>query len=217
VITLYHAPHSRSTRMIWLLEELGQPYAIHPVSIFRPMTGEGAPDPANPHPDKRVPAIDHDGTLVAESLAIVLYLTDAFPGAQLGPVAGDAGRGAYLTWLAWYATELEPVLFAGLAGELDGSPHKRRSYKVALQRLETALARGPFVMGQRFSGADFLISPRGSSRPGARACDGRAAEGVRRKSGETGREVPLHTSVGVIPNSRTRQAVVRSIANSRTR
>jgi glutathione S-transferase len=158
VITLYHAPHSRSTRMIWLLEELGQPYAIHPVSIFRPMTGEGAPDPANPHPDKRVPAIDHDGTLVAESVAIVLYLTDAFPGAQLGPVAGDAGRGAYLTWLAWYATELEPALFAGLAGELDASPQKQRSYKVALQRLETALARGPFVMGQRFSGADFLIS-----------------------------------------------------------
>ena len=43
------------------------------------MTGEGAPDPANPHPDKRVPAIVHDRTLVAESVAIVLYLGDAFP------------------------------------------------------------------------------------------------------------------------------------------
>jgi glutathione S-transferase len=158
MITLYHAPHSRSTRMIWLLEELREPYAIHPVSIFRPMTGEGAPDPANRHPDKRVPAIDHGGTLVAESVAIVLYLTDAFPEAQLGPVVGDARRGAYLTWIAWYAAELEPALFAGLAGELDASPQKQRSYKVAMRRLETALARGPFVMGERFSGADFLIS-----------------------------------------------------------
>lgn len=158
MITLYHAPQSRSSRMIWLLEELRQPYAIHPVSIFRPMTGEGAPDPANPHPDKRVPAIDHDGTLVAESVAIVLYLTDTFPRAQLGPVVGDAGRGAYLTWVAWYVAELEPILFAGLAGELDASPQKQRSYKVVMQRLETALARAPFVMGERFSGADFLIS-----------------------------------------------------------
>jgi glutathione S-transferase len=158
MITLYHAPQSRSSRMIWLLEELRQHYTIHPVSIFRPMTGEGAPDPANPHPDKRVPAIDHDGTLVAESVAIVLYLTDTFPRAQLGPVVGDAGRGAYLTWVAWYVAELEPILFAGLAGELDASPQKQRSYKVVMQRLETALARAPFVMGERFSGADFLIS-----------------------------------------------------------
>jgi glutathione S-transferase len=158
VITLYHAPQSRSSRMIWLLEELRVPYTIHRVSIFRPMTGEGEPDPANPHPDKRVPAINHDGMLVAESVAIVLYLTDAFPEAQLGPVVGDTQRGAYLTWLAWYAAELEPVLFAGLARELEASPGKQRSYKVVMRRLGTALAHGPFVMGERFSGADFLIS-----------------------------------------------------------
>ena len=60
MITLYHAPQSRSSRIIWLLEELGAPYEIRPVSIFRPMSGQGAPDPANPHPDKRVPAIVHE-------------------------------------------------------------------------------------------------------------------------------------------------------------
>jgi glutathione S-transferase len=158
MITLYHAPQSRSSRMIWLLEELGQPYAIQPVSIFRPMTGEGAPDPANPHPDKRVPAIDHDGTSVAESVAIVLYLTDAFPKAQLGPVVGEPGRGDYLTWLAWYAAELEPAVIAGLAGELESSPQRQRGHKAAMQRLATALARATFVMGDRFSGADLLIS-----------------------------------------------------------
>jgi glutathione S-transferase len=158
MMTLYHAPQSRSSRMIWLLEELGQPYTIQPVSIFRPMTGEGEPDPANPHPDKRVPAINHDGTLVAESVAIVLYLTDAFPKARLGPVVGEAGRGDYLTWLAWYAAELEPAVIAGLAGELVSSPQKQRGYKVAMQRLATALAQAPFVMGDRFSGADLLIS-----------------------------------------------------------
>jgi glutathione S-transferase len=158
MITLYHAPQSRSTRMLWLLEELGETYSIHPVSIFRPMSGDGGSDPANPHPDKRVPALDHGGTLVAESLAIVLYLTDAFPAAQLGPVVGDSQRGAYLTWLAWYAAELEPALFAGLGGELNSSPHKMRSYTIAIKRLETALANGPFVLGERFSAADFLIS-----------------------------------------------------------
>jgi glutathione S-transferase len=158
MITLYHAPQSRSSRMIWLLEELGQPYEIRPVSIFRPMTGEGSPDPTNPHPDKRVPALEHDGSLVAESVAIVLYLTDAFPEAQLGPVAGDASRGAYLTWLAWYSAELEPAMFAGFGGELASSPQKRRGYEAAMRRLDEAVARGPYLIGEGFSGADLLIA-----------------------------------------------------------
>jgi glutathione S-transferase len=158
MITLYHAPQSRSSRMIGLLEELGAPYEIRPVSIFRPMTGEGAPDPANPHPDKRVPAIVHDGVLVAESVAIVLYLGEVFPEAELAPVAGDRRRGEYLTWLAWYVAELEPAMFAAMTGELTRSPLKQRDHDAVVRRLEAALARGPYVMGERFSGADFLIS-----------------------------------------------------------
>lgn len=158
MITLYHAPQSRSSRMIWLLEELDVAYEIRPVSIFRPMTGEGAGDPANPHPDKRVPAIVHEGALVAESVAIVLYLADAFPDAGLAPAPGDARRGDYLTWMAWYVAELEPALFAAMAGELATSSHKLRSHDLVVRRLEAALAKSPYVMGDRFSGADFLIS-----------------------------------------------------------
>jgi glutathione S-transferase len=158
MITLYHAPQSRSTRIIGLLEELGEPYAIHPVSIFRPMTGEGKGDPANPHPDKRVPAIEHDGQLLAESVAIVLYLCDGFAEKGLAPQPGDSRRGAYLTWLAWYAAELEPAMFAGFAGELDASPLKRRAYDTVLHRVETALARGPYLLGDTYSAADFLVA-----------------------------------------------------------
>ncbi|MFD2138432.1 glutathione S-transferase N-terminal domain-containing protein [Novosphingobium resinovorum] len=125
MITLFHAPQSRSSRIIWLLEELGAAYEIRPVSIFRPMTGEGLPDPANPHPDKRVPAIVHDGALITEAVAIALYLADAFEQAALAPTIGDPRRGEYLGWIAWYATEFEQALFAGLSGTL--KEHRRRS------------------------------------------------------------------------------------------
>jgi glutathione S-transferase len=155
MITLYHAPQSRSSRIIWLLEELGQPYAIRPVSIYRPMTGEGAGDATNPHPDRRVPAIEHQGALLAESQAIVLYLADAFPAAGLAPAIGDPARGAYLTWMAWYVAELEPALFSGLAGER--SANQQRDYQAVMARLRAALAAGPYVMGEHFSGADLLI------------------------------------------------------------
>jgi len=158
MITLYHAPQSRSSRIIWLLEEIGAPYEIKPVSIFRPMTGQGASDPGNPHPDQRVPAIVHDGQLAAESVAIVLYLTEAFPEAGLAPTAGSIGRGDYLTWLAWYAAEMEPAMVAAMTGEIERSEQARRGHAQVVRRIETALASGPYMMGDRFTGADLLVA-----------------------------------------------------------
>lgn len=158
LITLYHAPESRSSRIIWLLEELEEPYAIRPVSIVRPQTGAGAPDPDNPHPDKQVPAIVHDEILVAESVAIVLYLTDSFPGSGLGPTLGDRRRGDYLTWLAWYAAALEPAMFGALEGDLAASPMRQRAYDGVVRRLETTFGRSPYLLGEALSGADILVA-----------------------------------------------------------
>lgn len=157
MITLYHAPQSRSSRMIWLLEEIGAPYTIRRVSIYRPLDGTGQGDPANPHPSKQVPALEHDGQVVAESVAIALYLAETFPEARLAPAVGDAKRADYLTWMAWYAASLEPVVFAKFMGELEGSPMKQRMYDTAMRRLEEALAKSPYLLGEEFSAADLLV------------------------------------------------------------
>src|SRR5262249_58314846 len=108
MLTLHHAPQSRSSRILWLLEEVGATYQIALTNIPRP-DGSGASDPKNPHPDKKVPALVDDGVLVTESAAIVLYLTDKFPAARVGPVAGDPLRGPYPSWLPDYARVVEPV------------------------------------------------------------------------------------------------------------
>ena len=109
MLTLFHAPQSRSSRFIWLLEELGAKYEIRYVDIPR-MDGTGAPDPSNPPPDKKVPALTHDDALVTESAAIALYLTDLHPEAGIGASVGDAKRGPYLSWLAYYGGVIEPVV-----------------------------------------------------------------------------------------------------------
>ena len=113
MITLYHSPKSRSARMIWLLEELGAPYEIKTVTVRR-ADGTGAVDPANPHPHGKVPAIkdSDDGTVVFESPAIALYLTDKFPKNGIGPEVGDAKRGTYLSWLSYYTGVLEPAFLS---------------------------------------------------------------------------------------------------------
>ena len=155
MITLYHAPRSRSGRIIWLLEELGAPYEIVQVDIRRG-DGSGAPDPANPHPHKQVPAIVEDGELVTESIAIILYLTDKYPGAKLAPLPGEPHRGEYLTWLAYYAGVLEPMAQMKFAGLLDGRPDLQAQYDRMTLRLTEAFAKSPYLVGDRFTAADLL-------------------------------------------------------------
>ena len=93
MLTLFHAPWSRSSRLVWLLEEIGAGYEICYCDIPR-MDGSGARDPRNPHPDGKVPALLHDDVLVTESAAVALYLTDLFPEAGLGAHRSDRRSGA---------------------------------------------------------------------------------------------------------------------------
>jgi len=159
MLTLFHSPKSRSTRILWLMEELGEPYELTYVAVRR-ADGSGGPDPRNPHPDGKVPALVHGGELITESSAIVLYLTDAFPTASLAPQVGEPGRAAYLTWLAYSAGVIEPALFAIARGQ-DAGPRSVVAWgdpKDMEARLTSTLSAGPYVLGERFTGADILVS-----------------------------------------------------------
>jgi glutathione S-transferase len=162
MLTLFHAPQSRSSRIIWLLEELSADYRIEYVDIPR-QDGSGAPDPKNPHPDKKVPALMHDGALITESAAIALYLTDMHPKAGLGPLPGDLDRGAYLSWLSYYAGVIEPVIHFAFFGLSDNAALKRtfRGVPEMHQRLLGTLAHQDFLVGNRFSAADVLLASLG--------------------------------------------------------
>jgi glutathione S-transferase len=158
MITLFHAPKSRSSRFIFLLEELGAPYEIKIVSIRRG-DGSGALDDANPHPHGKVPAIRHGSETVFESPAIVAYLADAFPDAGLAPRPGEAGRGAYLTMLAYYGDVLEPAFVSkflkvsvprGTAGWVEVDE--------AMAFIDKTLTAHPYIAGDKFTGADILYA-----------------------------------------------------------
>jgi glutathione S-transferase len=158
MITLFHAPKSRSSRFIFLLEELGAPYEIRIVNIRRG-DGSGALDDANPHPHGKVPAIRHGNEIVFESPAIVAYLADAFPDAGLAPRPGEAGRGAYLTMLAYYGDVLEPAFVSkflkvsvprGTAGWVEVDE--------AMAFIDKTLTDHPYIAGDKFTGADILYA-----------------------------------------------------------
>jgi glutathione S-transferase len=156
MITLYHKPQTRASRFLWLLEELEAPYRVQPVST-RNRDGSGAVDPANPHPHGKVPALMDEGTLVFESPAIALYLTDKFPRNRLGPLPGDAQRGAYLSWLAYYGGVFEPSLMSKfMKVEV---PRGSAGWVALEEMLPVLLARlqaAPYLLGEGFTALDVL-------------------------------------------------------------
>jgi glutathione S-transferase len=161
MLTLIHAPQSRSTSVIQLLIELQalDKVAVQTVTIRRLRTGTGAPDPANPHPEGKVPLLIQDGVAIRERNAILLYLTELFPEGGMGIPAGHAKRGAYLSWLAYYGNVIEPVFVGAFAGIDSPAYHSvfRGGAEVA-EALRAALDKGPYLLGDRYTAVDLLVS-----------------------------------------------------------
>jgi glutathione S-transferase len=159
MLTLYHAPRSRSSAIVVLIDELGaqNDVTIETVNIPR-VDGTGQRDPSNPHPEGKAPYLVHDGHGISERGAIILYLTDMFPKAGLGPLPGDPMRGEYLSWLSWYQGVMEPVLIFGHMGIAHPALSATfRGIPEMTARLSAALKDRPYLLGDRFSGADLLI------------------------------------------------------------
>jgi len=85
-LTLYHASPSRSSIVLWMLEEIGQPYRTEILGYADSMK---SPAYLAVNPMGKVPAITHGDTVVTEGAAICAYLADAFPEAGLAPPTQD--------------------------------------------------------------------------------------------------------------------------------
>ena len=158
MLKLIHAPMSRSSRILWLIDEMGigDKVTVETVGIRR-FDGSGQRDPANPHPEGKVPVLFHDDAMVMESGAVMLYLTALFPDSGMAPKPGTATRGAYMTWLFWYGSVMEPVLTLAAAG-ID-HPYVTAGIRGVAEvnaRLNAALQKGPWLLGDQFSAADLL-------------------------------------------------------------
>jgi glutathione S-transferase len=159
MITLYHAPRSRSSSILWLLEEIGAPYkvAITPIVYGN---GQGTPAPESYraiHPHKKVPAIDDDGKPVFESAAIVLYLADKYSLGGIAPKLDDPRRGAYLTWVVYYSAVMNPIVTARFRSWDSDNPTGFGTMEDMEAFLAKTLEAHPYIVGNSFTAADILI------------------------------------------------------------
>jgi len=155
-ITLYHAPNTRSSIALTLLEELGVPYDLELVDLKAGEQQEPAYLAINPM--GKVPTIKHGDSIITEQVAIFLYLADLFPEADLAPALGSPLRGPYLRWMVFYAACFEPAIGdraldrpAGPSGQMGYGDFDRVMKTISLQ-----LEAGPYLLGDPFTAADVL-------------------------------------------------------------
>jgi glutathione S-transferase len=161
MIRLYHAPRTRSIRVLWLLEELGLPFELVTIEYRPPVTPF-----AQQTPSGKFPTLVDDETVMFESGAIVEYLLERYGQGRLGPRAGEPGRGVFLQWLHFAEATLLPPLIEILRHTLLKPEAERIPAVVAdakvraavtLDVLERALHDREYLLGADFSAADIMM------------------------------------------------------------
>ncbi|MNU85548.1 hypothetical protein D3C71_752900 [compost metagenome] len=163
-IILHHLNASRSFRILWLLEEINQPYELK--SYFRDKTTNLAPQELkNIHPLGKSPVIELDGKVIAESGAIVEILIEKFA-PQLMP-AKDSD--SYLDYLQWVHFSESSAMVPYLLNIFNSIELKNGTQLKFLDQyahaeldkvfsyLDQQLVGKKFLVDNCLTGADFMI------------------------------------------------------------
>jgi glutathione S-transferase len=163
-LKIYGIPRSRAFRTLWLAKELGIDYENIPVDFATGETRQPAYLAINPN--GHVPAIDDDGLILWESMAINLYVAKKYGLGTLYPAA-LAGEARAWQWSFWAMTELErPVLTAMFNRAI--YPEDKRDAAAADQAekelqhpfgvLDSAVSATPYLLGGDFTVADLNVA-----------------------------------------------------------
>ena len=164
-LTVYHAPNSRSLRVVWLCEEMGLPYEA---KTF-PVRGEymASDDFGAIVPTRKVPAIQDDGLILFESVAIMEYLLAKHGHGALAPDPSDSkAYGPYLQWLHYGESGMGQYVTMALAHR-HILPEARRNPDIAawgeaeslkcLDVLAGPLGANDHLLPSGFSAADISV------------------------------------------------------------
>jgi glutathione S-transferase len=103
-LKIYGIARTRAFRVLWMAEELGLDYE-HIVIETGP-AGARQPDYLAVNPNGRLPAIDDDGFIMWESLAINLYLAQKHATGTMYPATLE-GQAKAAQWSLWASNEIE--------------------------------------------------------------------------------------------------------------
>ncbi len=162
MITLHHLNRSRSHRILWLLEEIGQPYDV--IHYTRDAKTNLAPrELLTVHPLGKSPMIELDGRLICESAAIVETLCTRFAPDMIPDRSSDA----YLSHLELMhfaeGSAMTPILlnlYVSRLGEAGGPLHPRIESELTshYSYLNTLVRPSGHFVQDSLSAADIMLS-----------------------------------------------------------
>jgi glutathione S-transferase len=163
--TLYTSTGAAGLVVHWLLIELEVPHELRLLDFDK--KEQKSPEYLKLNPAGVVPTLIMDGQPINEAAAIVLYLADTHPAANLAPALETIERARYYQWMFFCANTLQPAFRAWWyptepAGEanIDAvQASARAKIETAFERVDAHLAaNGPYLLGERISAADFMFT-----------------------------------------------------------
>ena len=162
MIILHHLNFSRSTRVLWLLEEIGLEYELKSYERdenFRAPATLGAV-----HPLGKAPILIDDDLVLAESGTILRYLEQKYSDGRLVPAPGTLDRAIHDEWLDYVESSAGlPVMMTLLGGMTGGLPAGLTGFTApelakTLTYIADRVTDRTFLMGDRVTLADIQMS-----------------------------------------------------------
>ena len=162
-LKIHGIPRSRAFRNLWAAEEAGIPYESIATNF-----SEDVKEPRflAINPNGRIPAIEDDGFVLWESLAINLYIAKRYSDGKLYPTRIEDEARTW-QWSLWAANEIEKALIDLVFNRIIYPPEKRDEAiaKAAEEKLPRPLAvldahlgRSAYLLGETFSIADLNVA-----------------------------------------------------------
>jgi glutathione S-transferase len=162
LLTLHHLAFSRSTRVIWALEELGLPYEL--VTYQRTPAFRAPPELAEVHPLGKAPVLADNALRIAESAAILAHLNDRHGSGRLAPPIGSDARAVHDDWLHYVeGSAAMPIMLTLIGGMTGGLPAGLAGFVTpelakTLAYIADAVGDGPWLLGADFTIADIHLA-----------------------------------------------------------
>jgi len=163
-LKIYGIPRSRAFRTLWMVKELGLDYDNIPVDFA---SGETRKPPYLAiNPNGHVPAIDDDGFILWESMAINLYLAKKYGLGTLYPATLEGEARAW-QWSLWGMTEIERNVLTAMFNRAIYAEDKRdvaaadaaeQELQHPLGVLDGAVTKTAYLLGDDFTVADLNVA-----------------------------------------------------------
>lgn len=172
---LYSAEGSGGVAVEAALALIGAPHEVIEAPTYDPAQRADGDRVLAANPMRQVPALlTPGGEVLTESAAILIWLAEQHPQANLAPAAGDPARGAFLRWMVFVSSAIyahywlkdDPfrlVADPALHADVDRRIQDRISDCWAV--MEAGLAPGRYLLGERLTVLDLYVTVVSRFRP----------------------------------------------------